>query len=205
MPSTDLTCQSQLYTESELVVQLLVAGFVDVQQSTIAAAALASDVHSLLDDGLKAALLEGKASLVKGTAKKPEWSAGASVSLPKKASAATTAKKWSLPADDEELVDEDALLDQEDLKKPTLPVACGDKPVRKACKNCTCGLAEQENGEESKVKLTAEDLQNGPKSSCGNCSLGDAFRCPGCPYLGMPAFKPGEKVALAGSFLSDDA
>ncbi|XP_026535955.1 anamorsin, partial [Notechis scutatus] len=115
----------------------------------------------------------------------------------------TAAKLWTLSAndmDDEDvdLLDSDELLDPEDLKKPDpaslKAPSCKESGKRKACKNCTCGLAEE---------LEQEKKNAQPKSACGNCYLGDAFRCASCPYRGMPAFKPGEKILLSETNLQD--
>jgi len=132
---------------------------------------------------------------------------------------------------DDELIDEDALLDEEDLRGPVKIREYADKlrcpnandisateckpkaKRRRACKDCTCGLAQRLEAEDktkrdnadaalSSIKLQADDLAEvdftvpGKVGSCGNCSLGDAFRCDGCPYVGLPAFKPGEEVRL---------
>jgi len=109
---------------------------------------------------------------------------------------------WSLADmddDDVDLIDQDELLEEEDLVKPdqaSLRV-CGTTGKRKACKDCSCGLAEEiESGGEIKTKSF--------NSSCGSCYLGDAFRCASCPYLGMPAFKPGEKIQLSQRQLNAD-
>lgn len=119
-----------------------------------------------------------------------------------KASAAEKNAIWSLnELDDDEvdLMDPDTLIDEEDLKRPEAASlrVCGTTGKRKACKDCSCGLAEElADGKEVTKKSV--------NSSCGSCYLGDAFRCASCPYLGMPAFKPGEKIQLSDRQLKAD-
>ncbi|EKM59157.1 uncharacterized protein PHACADRAFT_249411 [Phanerochaete carnosa HHB-10118-sp] len=119
-------------------------------------------------------------------------------------------------------IDAESLLTDADRARPvpTCEPAQRDAPRRKkACKGCTCGLAELEAEELAQSKVVLLDgaeagqalevsqsekdrliaaAAAAPKatSSCGNCYLGDAFRCSSCPYRGLPAFKPGEKVEL---------
>uniref|UniRef100_A0A6G1SE95 Anamorsin n=1 Tax=Aceria tosichella TaxID=561515 RepID=A0A6G1SE95_9ACAR len=95
------------------------------------------------------------------------------------------------PVDQDKLLKDDEILSEEEKKRPENAADCGEtenaKP-KKPCANCTCGLAD-------KIESSAADTET-PKGSCGSCYLGDAFRCASCPYRGMPAFKPGEKVVI---------
>ncbi|PKX94500.1 DUF689-domain-containing protein [Aspergillus novofumigatus IBT 16806] len=117
---------------------------------------------------------------------------------------------------DDELINEDNLLDDSELSAPIIqPPECRPKAGkrRRACKDCTCGLAQKLQEEDAvkradadeqldAMKLLHDDLAEvdftvqGKVGSCGNCSLGDAFRCEGCPFIGLPAFQPGEEVRL---------
>lgn len=59
---------------------------------------------------------------------------------------------------------------------------------KRACANCTCGRAEKE-----KVDISA----------CGNCYKGDAFRCSGCPSLGLPPYEKGEAIMFSAEETND--
>lgn len=146
--------------------------------------------------------------LVSVTGTKPNHEVGASRLLsfakPKPVTPAPPPQSsvWTLEDvedDSVDLVDDNTLLDKEDLVKPdpaSLRV-CGTTGKKKACKDCSCGLREElADGKEPTTKSVT--------SSCGSCYLGDAFRCGSCPYLGMPAFKPGQKIQLSDRQLNPD-
>lgn len=114
--------------------------------------------------------------------------------------------------------EEDLVVDTNDPTRITM-ITCGKTKTRrkKACKDCSCGLKELEEQEIDQVRskqatvvkfgedeLTEIDftIEGKKVGGCNSCSLGDAFRCSGCPYLGLPAFTPGQKVGI-GSILDD--
>jgi hypothetical protein len=140
----------------------------------------------------------------------PSYKKGATTRLPfsfskKRKSSPKAASAWKIDdasAGAIDLLDEDDLLaDGLDLqKKPADEMDCGTSKggKRRACKNCSCGLAET-IAEATEAEIEAA-MKN--KSDCGNCAKGDAFRCESCPHRGKPKwnpeeqFEPGEKVVL---------
>eukprot|EP00048_Salpingoeca_helianthica_P015594 m.227569 g.227569 ORF g.227569 m.227569 type:complete len:244 (+) comp17249_c0_seq1:188-919(+) len=142
----------------------------------------------------------------------PAYAQGSSVSvslpLAKQPAAAAAASVWRISADDDEddLIANggEDLLDAADKAAPTTAPEfdCEVGATKKACKNCSCGLAEIQAANDATEAAASRAAP--AKSSCGNCYLGDAFRCSSCPYRGMPAFAPGQKVVLPGNMLGDD-
>ncbi|ONM12199.1 Anamorsin-like protein [Zea mays] len=132
---------------TEIERKLLMGGFAEVQSS--------------------AANSQDSVQSVTVKAKKASWSMGSSFPLKK----TTKALPKIQIDDDSDLIDEDSLLTEEDLKKPQLPVVgdCEVGAAKKACKNCTCGRAEAEE-KVGKLELTAEQINN-PQSACGSVSI----------------------------------
>jgi hypothetical protein len=196
---------------------LVLGGFADVQAggaSSPYALSAALPTHAV-----------GAASALPLRSKKNNGAAAVAVT----AAAAAPVKLLDLDGDggdDDDAMDEAELLTEEDRRvqaaqREQAAAAAGAAaagggcaPTRKACANCSCGRAEAEaaaaaRGEEApKAKLTREMLEkplaDGTGGGCGSCALGDAFRCAGCPYRGLPAFKPGEKIEVPAGFLDAD-
>ncbi len=113
--------------------------------------------------------------------------------------------------DDDNMINEDDLLSSMPASTINAPAEVdmekrqkelNDCGGRKACDDCTCGRKEIEEGEQQGGVEGKRKMTEAPKSSCGNCAKGDAFRCAGCPYLGKPAFKEGEEHLVLD--LTDD-
>lgn len=153
-------------------------------------------------------------------------------SLPLRRNKAAKSAIWAL---DSPMMEDGgrSLLTPEDRARPECIYPSEEgKPVkrRRACKDCTCGLAELEKEEEERAASAVKEAQKAyflegdddipdhiknatigvegvwpeerraeakKTSSCSSCYLGDAFRCASCPYLGLPPFKPGEKVEIS--------
>ncbi|GAA94744.1 uncharacterized protein L969DRAFT_17495 [Mixia osmundae IAM 14324] len=161
----------------------------------------------------------------------PTQEPGSAVPLKLRARKGANAEKkaalWSLinEAPSTPTIDQSTLLSADDLKRAEAAQrpeeGCDVKKTRRACKNCSCGLreillAEKDdlpdsmsngapavNGAASNGMKQEQVTTGAVTSSCGSCYLGDAFRCASCPYLGMPAFEPGEKVQLGGNMADD--
>ncbi|KAJ0069420.1 hypothetical protein NL108_006008, partial [Boleophthalmus pectinirostris] len=157
---------------------LKLSGFVSVTEVSVGT--MGRNINSpaqgaLGTNGLRRTRLSAsKPNFEVGSSSQIKLSFGKTTKRPEKAALdSNTAKMWTLSAndmadDDVDLLDSDALLDEEDLKKPepaSLKAAsCGQgTSKKKACKNCTCGLAE-ELEQESKGKQS----NNLPKSACGS-------------------------------------
>jgi hypothetical protein len=187
---------------------LVLGGFADVK----AGAEGSSSPYTLL-----AALPPHAVGAASALLPRKKKAAGAAAEQPAKAAAV---RLVDLDADDD-VLDEEELLTEEDRRVQAVQreaaaaagaaASGGCAPTKKACANCSCGRAEAEaaaaaRGEEApRAKLTAEMLERpGEQGGCGSCALGDAFRCAGCPYRGLPAFKPGEKITVPAGFLDAD-
>jgi anamorsin len=169
--------------------------------------ALSEDVKLAgFDDVMVAKEADGGRILI---CQKPKWDVGAAASILNKEDiqASTSSSSWKVSIDDlaeSDLVDEDDLL-KDDLEGvtiagDTMDCGVGKDGKKRACANCSCGLAEQLAGGDGNSPSTPATLEDqlAKSSGCGGCARGDAFRCAGCPFLGKPAFEPGqEKVILA--------
>ncbi|KAM0793462.1 hypothetical protein ACM66B_000905 [Microbotryomycetes sp. NB124-2] len=214
-PGGSLDVQGDAAQDDQVASELRLAGFTSVTKNDTSLTSVKPSATSSAPLSLKR-----PAAAVDDASTSSSTNGGGAVPLPGRTSRAAKASLWAFTTaaasnggTSTPTIDESTLLTEADLERPTLVKRedCDVKKTRKACKNCTCGLREIILQEQDDLVAAGFPAQGGsaaagsgqqkmsamPTSSCGNCYLGDAFRCSGCPYLGMPAFEPGEKVKLS--------
>lgn len=191
----DDSLQSLLFKKLKSKGKLMIDGIVDRAAGQVLATDL--KIQGFLDIMAAKDPSTGRRFIV---CERPQWEIGAAAKLNLKSSATAPIAKVKLSnLAEDDMIDEDALL-QESVIPENDKFDCGTDNTgkKRACKNCSCGLAEEEakGNQANQPKTTEEKIVKA--SSCGSCYKGDAYRCASCPFLGKPAFEPGmEKVILA--------
>ena len=169
---------------------MVLAGFVDIElnQQNLTEHDLET-IKQIGDSRLDAILFK-----VVVKASKPQYQIGSGALLRKKKAAAPVPqhKVWTINPndDDDEIVDEDDLLDDADLVVPptAAPADCSTK--KRACKDCTCGRAEQEALQDSlgTSKVTIVQTKKAT-SSCGSVIFNNPVLFGRCfPVLDLSVF-----------------
>lgn len=129
--------------------------------------------------------------------KRPDCDVGPGQGKKKKACKGCTCGLRELQEEEERTANSNVVqLDEADMDMPNGSEPAGGKRTE---------VTETIIGKDGKPK-TIKRIQvdtKGATSSCGSCFLGDAFRCSSCPYLGLPAFEPGQKVEIPAG-MDDD-
>lgn len=124
--------------------------------------------------------------------KRPDCDVATGQSKKKKACKGCTCGLRELQEEEERNANANVVqLDTEDMDMPGASSSDGAGGKRTEVTETIIG----KDGKPKTIKRIQVDTK-GATSSCGSCFLGDAFRCSSCPYLGLPAFEPGQKVEI---------
>lgn len=93
-------------------------------------------------------------------------------------------------------IDDDMLDLDDDITCKNNQVHPSNTVKTRSCENCVCGRDKNKPkiSKEELSKKTQKEIKDLAQSGCGNCTRGDAFRCSGCPFYGLPAFDEGDEV-----------